>query len=295
MGPAVVAAGLVAGRVRDVLRDHNPGRQLLVAVNNAWFAVGPAIVLSAFGVNGPALADWPIYVLALASQLARDTVVGAAREWLVLGVRRDCSCASGLVFLVDVLLTPIGFLAAVVAQDGIAYLLVMPLAALFPVFARERRARIDKAIELSPAYRKTALVLGEVIVADDEYTGAHSYGVVALSLEIAAELRVDEEEPAAGRAGRAPARRGQALGAAQPIINKPGKLNDEEWAIIKRNHSDHRPADARPRRRRRCATSAWSCAPPTSATTATAIRTGSAPRRSRSRPGSSAWPTRSVP
>ena len=37
----------VAGRIPDVVRDRNPGRQLLVAANNAWFAVGPALVFAA--------------------------------------------------------------------------------------------------------------------------------------------------------------------------------------------------------------------------------------------------------
>ena len=117
---------------------------------------------------------------------------------------------TGLVFLVDVLLTPIGFLAAVVAQDApLAFLLVLPLAALLRVFARERSARIDQAIELSAAYRGTAFLLGEVIVADDEYTGEHSYGVIALSLEIADEHGPRRGRPPARRVRRAAARRRQ--------------------------------------------------------------------------------------
>ncbi|MEY2515050.1 MAG: hypothetical protein QOJ89_2408 [bacterium] len=234
--PAVVALGLLVGRLRDVVRDHNPGRQLLVAVNNAWFAVGPALVLSAFGVTEPALGDWPIYVLALASQLAADTVVGAAREWLVLGVQPRLQLRmTGLVFLVDVLLTPIGFLAAVVAQDAaLAFLLVLPLAALLRVFARERSARIDQAIELSAAYRGTAFLLGEVIVADDEYTGEHSYGVIALSLEIADELGLSEDDRRLVEFGALLHDVGK-IAVPKSIVNKPGPLDDDEWKIMRQH------------------------------------------------------------
>ena len=234
--PLVVAAGLVLGRTRDIVRDHNPGRQVLVVVSNAWFAIGPALVLTAFGVSGPAWDEWPIYVLALASQFVVDTGVGAARERLVLGVQPRLQLRmTGLVFLVDVLLTPIGFLAAVVAQDGeLAFLLVLPLAALLRVFARERAARIDQAIELSAAYRGTAFLLGEVIVADDEYTGEHSYGVIALSLEIADEMGLSEDDRRLVEFGALLHDVGK-IAVPKSIVNKPGPLDDDEWKIMRQH------------------------------------------------------------
>jgi putative nucleotidyltransferase with HDIG domain len=234
--PAVVAAGLVVGRLRDVFRDRNPGRQLFVAVGNAWFAVGPAIVLAAFDVTSPSWQEWPIYLLALASQLVGDTVIGAAREWLVLGVQPRLQLRmTGLVFLVDVLLTPIGFMAAVVSRDApLAFLLVLPLAALLRVFARERAARIDQAIELSAAYRGTAFLLGEVIVADDEYTGEHSYGVIALSLEIADELGLSEDDRRLVEFGALLHDVGK-IAVPKEIVNKPGPLDDEEWAVMRQH------------------------------------------------------------
>ena len=50
-------------------------------------------------------------------------------------------------------------------------LLVLPLMLLIVVFARERTARVSNVRELSTAYRGTALLLGDVIEADDGYTG----------------------------------------------------------------------------------------------------------------------------
>ncbi|MBA3747672.1 MAG: HD-GYP domain-containing protein [Solirubrobacterales bacterium] len=233
--PFVVASGLVVGRVSDVARDRNLDR-LLVAIGNSWFAVGPALVLAAGDVTTPALEHWPLYLLALATQFVGDTATGMAREWLVLGVPPRLQLRmTGLVFLVDILLTPIGLLAALVAQDGsLAFLLVVPLAALLAIFARERAARIDQAIELSKAYRGTALLLGEVISDDDEYTGQHSYGVIALALKIADEMGLDEDECRLVEFGALLHDVGK-IAAPKQIINKEGPLDDEEWAIMKQH------------------------------------------------------------
>ena len=61
-------------------------------------------------------------------------------------------------FLVDVALAPIGLLVAFVAVDHpVALTFVLPLIGLLVIFARERQVRIDHALELSHAYRGTAL------------------------------------------------------------------------------------------------------------------------------------------
>ena len=234
--PLIVATGLVLGHARDTARDRNPLRRVLVSIGNAWFAVGPALVFCAFGVSDPQMGEWPIYVLALAIQFLGDTIVGAARVWLVLGVQPRLQLRmTGLVFLVDLLLTPVGFLAAFVAQDEpLAFLLVLPLAALLRVFARERSARIDQAIELSAAYRGTAFLLGEVIVADDEYTGEHSYGVIALSLEIADEMGLSEDDRRLVEFGALLHDVGK-IAVPKAIVNKAGPLNDEEWAVMRQH------------------------------------------------------------
>jgi putative nucleotidyltransferase with HDIG domain len=234
--PAIVVAGLVVGRLPDVLRDHNPERQLLVAANNAWFAAGPALVLVAGDVHGLAWENWPWYLLALASQFAGDTAAGALREWAVLGVPPRLQLRmTRLVFLVDVLLTPVGLMAALVAQDEpLAFLLALPLAALLRIFARERAARIDQAIELSAAYRGTALLLGEVITHDDEYTGEHSYGVISLSLEIADELGLGEDDRRLVEFGALLHDVGK-IAVSKEIINKPGALDDDEWAVMRQH------------------------------------------------------------
>jgi hypothetical protein len=61
-----------------------------------------------------------------------------------------------------------------------SFVLTIPLLILLRVFARERTARLDGVLELSHAYRGTALLLGDVVEADDGYTGSHSRHVVDL-------------------------------------------------------------------------------------------------------------------
>jgi putative nucleotidyltransferase with HDIG domain len=136
-------------------------------------------------------------------------------------------------FAVDTLLAPLGLLVAFVAYGRpLAVLLVLPVLLLFATFARERQHRIDNALELSTAYRGTAMLLGDVIEADDEYTGSHSRDVVDLVVSVADELGLDSRE------------RRQAEFAAllhdigkvkipAAIINKAGPLDDEEWALMK--------------------------------------------------------------
>ena len=145
----------------------------------------------------PSLGDWPIYAARARGRSSRATSAASLlRECYGNGVRRGAVLqALREVWLVDLLLSPIGLLAAYATVLAAARLPARAAAgALLAVFARERRERIDNAIELSAAYRGTALLLGDVLSTDDEYTGAHSQGVVDLALVIADELRVDDDE-----------------------------------------------------------------------------------------------------
>ena len=194
----------------------------------------PALVIVLAGAQTPAWEHAKWYALALVAQLAGDALITIVRARLALGVRPGAMRHElALVYRVDALLAPVGLLAAFgAASQPYAVLLVLPLVALFGLFARERGARIDGALELSQAYRGTALLLGDVIEADDQYTGDHTKDVVELTLQVADALRVDDET-----------RRGAEFGALlhdvgkihipNEIINKPGKLDDAEWAIMK--------------------------------------------------------------
>ncbi len=231
--PLCVAAGVMLGNVLELAEGRIRLERVLGRFGEATYSLGPVLVLAAAGVSAPADATPWVLLVALAAQFAFDFVHAATHARIALGISprvfvRDLSVA----WAVDAALAPVGYLAALAAADHpAAFLLVLPLVALLRTFARERRARVDHALELSHAYRGTALLLGDVVEADDSYTGSHSRDVVSLSVAVADELRLD-----------ARARRDTEFVALlhdvgkiripNEIINKPGPLTPEERALV---------------------------------------------------------------
>ena len=113
-------------------------------------------------------------------------------------------------------------------------MLVMPLIGLLWLFARERSWRIDQAIELSGAYRGTALLLGNVVEYDHSYTGSHSRDVVELALAVGERLRLSPAQLRNLEFGALLHDVGK-ITVPKAIINKPGPLTDAEWAIMRRH------------------------------------------------------------
>jgi HD-GYP domain-containing protein (c-di-GMP phosphodiesterase class II) len=233
--PLLVLAGMVVGNLPDYLRGAlHPGRALMLP-GDAWHALGPAAVLVAAGAVDPAWGDWPWYVLALAAQFALDLAVYAARARLALDIPgRDQLRVLSWVWIVDALLAPIGLLAAFATiAHPYAFVLVLPLALLLQLFARERNERLDQALELGGAYRGIAMLLGDLLEDADEYTGGdHTRGVVALSLEVAEELGLDERKRHNVELSALLHDIGKIVIPAS-IINKAGPLDDDEWSLMK--------------------------------------------------------------
>jgi putative nucleotidyltransferase with HDIG domain len=182
----------------------------------------------------PELGAWPVLLAALAAQVVTDNGVATLRDWAGLGVSPKLQPALfGWVTLVDVLLSPVGLLAAMAAVvEPYAVLLVLPLAGLLLVFALERGARVRQAIELSRAYRGTTLLLCDVLEVDDEYTGFHSRSVVSLSVAVADEMGLSPKERRNVEFGALLHDVGK-IAVPKEIINKPGPLTDDEWMVIK--------------------------------------------------------------
>jgi putative nucleotidyltransferase with HDIG domain len=134
---------------------------------------------------------------------------------------------------VDLLLAPIGLLAAVAAAGHpAAALLVVALFPLLIGFEREREGRIERSLELGRAYRGTALLLRDLLEDDDEYTGHHTEDVVVLSVKVAEQMGVDEDTLRATEMGALLHDIGK-IAVPDEIINKAGPLNEEEWAIMR--------------------------------------------------------------
>jgi HD-GYP domain-containing protein (c-di-GMP phosphodiesterase class II) len=232
--PLLVAAGMVLGGVPEyVSGDRHPTRAL-AAIGDSWHAVGPVAVLAAGGVTAPELGDWPLLLAALAAQVLTDNGVASLRDWAGLGVSLKLQPQLfGWVTLVDVLLSPVGLLAAMAAvSEPYAVLLVLPLAALLLVFALERGARVRQAIELSRAYRGTTLLLSDVLEVDDEYTGFHSRSVVSLSVAVSDTMGLSSRQRRNVEFGALLHDVGK-IAVPKEIINKPGPLTDDEWLVIK--------------------------------------------------------------
>jgi HD-GYP domain-containing protein (c-di-GMP phosphodiesterase class II) len=230
--PLVVAGCLVAGYVVDA-RDGIHLDRVLLRLVNSWHALGPALVLGLAGSPEPSWSHVWLYALALCAQWSVDFAACVTRDWLGLGVSpRSQVRYWKSVLQVDAALAPVGLLVAFAATSmEWAFVLPLPLLALLRVFAQERKSRIDHALELSAAYRGTALLLGDVVEADDAYTGSHSRDVVDLVLDVCDQLGVD----ARGRRDAEFAALLHDVGKIRipsEIINKPGKLDAEERAII---------------------------------------------------------------
>jgi putative nucleotidyltransferase with HDIG domain len=232
--PLMVALALLLRSSVDTARGRAARERSLVSVADAWYAFAPAVILIVGSAQTPDWGDWPIYVAAIVAQVVFDTVVSAARAWTCLGVApREILAEMRMAYRVDFLLFPVGILAAFgAAEQPYAVLLLLPLVQLFMLFAQERTARVEQTLELSGAYRGTALLLGDVIEADDEYTGQHTQDVVELTVAVADRLGVDEETRRAAEFGALLHDVGK-VAIPNEIINKPGPLDDEEWAIMK--------------------------------------------------------------
>ena len=232
--PLWVAVGGLLGQAPEYLRGTVPLERTLVVIGSSWFAFGPALVFLLVPVQASMeVRTLLVLALALAAQFAADLLSSAAREWAALRVPpRQLGSQMALVFSIDLALAPLGLLAAIGAlHDELALLLPLPLLFMVALTSRERQRRMDQALELSSAYRGTALLLGDVVEADDAYTGAHSRDVLDLvravcdELEVDARTRLDAEFVAmlhdVGKISIPP-----------EIINKPGPLTREERAIV---------------------------------------------------------------
>jgi HD-GYP domain-containing protein (c-di-GMP phosphodiesterase class II) len=232
--PLCVLVGLLLGGLPDYIRGRVPVDRSVLRFVNSWHAVGPALVLIAAGQPEPTPRNLGIYGAALVAQFAFDFGSTALRDRLGLGVS-PFSLVRFMVWIwaVDLALTPIAILAALGAQaDPWLVVFTLPLMGLLAYFARERQVRIDHALELGHAYRGTAMLLGDVVEADDAYTGSHSRDVVTLVLDVAGRLGLDAREQRDAEFAALLHDIGK-IKVPSEIINKPGKLTEEEWAVMR--------------------------------------------------------------
>ncbi len=231
--PLAVVGSILAGTLFEVARGTLHYERIFPCLGGGWHAVGPALVLGLAAEGPPSLSRWPLYVAALGAQFVFDFGASIAREGAVLGVSTKVHLRQmNTVYLIDAGLAPVGLaIAFTTVESPFGVLLALPLIGLLAFFSRERTVRIDSELELRDAYRGTVFLLGDVVEADDEYTGAHSRDVVDLTLAVATELGLTTRERRDAEFAALLHDVGK-VRMPKEIINKPGKLTPEERAII---------------------------------------------------------------
>jgi HD-GYP domain-containing protein (c-di-GMP phosphodiesterase class II) len=231
--PLLLAAGGIVGKLPSFFAGTRYPDRAVVAVANSWSAIGPALVFVLAGITAPRWSEWLVLLAALGAQLICDLGASAAREWLRLGeLPRLPVRLLGSVYLIDLCLSPIGMAVAVAATGRpVAVLTILPLGLLLMFFARDRQARMQAAVELNHAYRGTALLLGEVVEADDAYTGSHSRDVVELAMAVGPGLGLEEDQLPRLEFAALLHDVGK-IAIPKEIINKPGPLTDQERTLV---------------------------------------------------------------
>jgi leucyl aminopeptidase (aminopeptidase T)/HD-GYP domain-containing protein (c-di-GMP phosphodiesterase class II) len=234
--PLLTLLALVLGMLPAVARGRIAPSWLLTAAGNSWFAIGPAVVLALAGDQSPD-GRFGVLALALAAQFGVDYAAAAVRDRLFgddLSLS-DLAREVAPIYAIDVALSSLGLVVALSVADGHGswpVILIAPLFLVLRVFSRERQERLDQLAELNDAYQGTALLLGDVVEADDSYTGEHSKGVVRLSLDVAAAMDLAPAQIRNVEFGALLHDVGK-IAIPNEIINKPGKLNEREWEIVK--------------------------------------------------------------
>jgi HD-GYP domain-containing protein (c-di-GMP phosphodiesterase class II) len=231
--PLAVCAGMLLGRLPDVLSRRMPPDRLALTVASCWYSVGPALVLYGAGVHAPRWRDAPIYLAAIGAQFFFDfaSMYIQTRAVASITVRSHLESAS-LAYGFDLVLAPIGLLAAFPAyRHPAALLLLVPMLLIVARVGREREEKNDKVLELKNAYQGTSYLLGDMIEADDAYTGSHSRDVVELVLAVAERLGLDPDEQRMAEFTALLHDVGK-VRIPSVVINKPGPLDADERALM---------------------------------------------------------------
>jgi putative nucleotidyltransferase with HDIG domain len=230
--PIAAVVALATAPLIELARGRLQPARVVLAAGNGWWAIGPVSVFVISGTQ-PLRAGPVLLLAALAAQFAIDFLISGLRFRYTEGASFASQLREAWVWGVDAALSGVGLVVARQMPGSPADVLALvPLLALFTMFSRERRQRLEAVLELGNAYRGTALVLGDVVEADDGYTGQHCKSVVGLALDVADRLELTDEQ-----------RRNLEFGALlhdvgkiaipKEIINKPGTLTPEEWTVIK--------------------------------------------------------------
>jgi putative nucleotidyltransferase with HDIG domain len=234
VAPLLVACGYLLGRIPDFVRRQMHVDRWLHAFGDAWFSVGPVLVIGLLAPGDPSLGLIEVYVLAFVAQVVAGVAYSVIMDMLLYGLPAGEALRQEVfAYRIDAVLSPIAFaIASLSAEEPVAVLTVFPLVWLLSVFSQERRERYAAALELNRAYRGTVIVLADVVEADDQYTASHSRSVVELAVAVADELGIDEDSRQELEIAALLHDVGK-IAIPKEILTKPAALTDEEFEIMK--------------------------------------------------------------
>ena len=233
--PVLVAAAYVLARVPDFVSGRMHPDRWLYFVGDAWHSIAAAGVIAALA-PGPIGAEHLVaYGAAMVAQVVAGLLVIVVNDSLIHGFKpRDAfSLSFAHSARIDAMLSPIALIIAGAAeQEPAALAAVLPFFLLMNLFSAERRERYAAALELNQAYRGTVMVLSDVVEAEDNYTASHCRSVVELAAAVADELGMGYEKRQELEIAALLHDVGK-IAIPNEILNKPAKLTDEEFALMK--------------------------------------------------------------
>ena len=232
--PLLVAAGFLLAAAPDFLNGHTHRDRWMSCLGDAWFTIGPVVVIGLLAPGEPHLGHTNVYVLAFLSQVATGLGAALVSEGLGRGLAAgDTIRSAAWSYRIDAILSPVALMVGIAAaQEPFGLLAVAPLAWLLTIFSRERKERYAAALELNRAYRGTVMLLSDVVEADDDYTADHCRSVVELVTSVADELEVHRDARQELEFAALLHDVGK-ISIPKEILNKPAALTDEEFEIMK--------------------------------------------------------------
>jgi HD-GYP domain-containing protein (c-di-GMP phosphodiesterase class II) len=240
--PVVVVVAALLSQVPDFLDGSWHRDRWGSCFADSWFCIGPVLVLAAIAPGEPTIDYIGAWALAFGAQILCDvgwaTFRGRILDTLPYADRlpfREIWRDYAGVAQFDAMLTPIAVAVTLAAaSEQLVLLAIAPIVLMLETFARERAERYAKALELQRAYRGTVMLLSDVVEFEDEYTAEHSRSVVDLSHAVAEELNVDPRERQTLEFAAMLHDVGK-IAIPKEILNKPAKLTDDEFAVMKKH------------------------------------------------------------
>jgi len=149
--PLVALTTLIFIRASWMRRPYRFNSFLLRAAS-CWQTLGPALVMYHFHDGGVRLANWPIYVAALLSQFAIDTVMANIRVRSLKLTGASVLKPLAWTFAIDTVLATIGLSAVLATRGSFAVLpfLAAPIGLIW-LLAHDRRQQVEASLSLGQA------------------------------------------------------------------------------------------------------------------------------------------------